>query len=437
MKAASGNPRMLALALLASVLDDGKNLGEAEIEDASTDDRDRAFSRHLAFGVLRWLTALEWLADQLLKRPLRKKDRDIHRLILLGLFQLWQDRTAPHAAVHETAECARVLDKKWAVPLVNAVLRRFQREASEILEGLALRDERLAHPEWFLEALKKDWPDDWREIVMHNNEPGPLWLRLGRGADIRWARDRIQAAGVTVTAHSAVPGAVRIDPPTAVARLAGFSEGRISVQDPAAQLAAGLLGAQSGHRVLDACAAPGGKTGHILEQAPDVRLTALDRSETRLQKVRETIGRLGFGANREIRLITADAAEPEAWWDGVPYQRILLDAPCTATGVIRRHPEIKWLRKPGQVAGAAEQQARLLRRLWPLLETGGILLYATCSVLKVENSYQIQGFIAQHTDAELVGIDASWGTDLGFGRQILPGELEMDGFFYARLRKTP
>ena len=217
--------------------------------------------------------------------------------------------------------------------------------------------------------------------------------------------------------------------------LPGFADGLVSVQDPAAQLAAHLLELAPRQRVLDACAAPGGKACHILEMEPGALLTALDHRPERLERVADNLRRLGLLDRPGLRLAAADAAEPAAWWDGVPFQRILLDAPCTATGVIRRHPEIKWLRDREQVAAAVELQGRLLRRLWPLLETGGILLYATCSVLKDENSRQIGQFIAHHPDAELTPLDADWGHPLGHGRQILPGERDMDGFFYARLRK--
>jgi 16S rRNA (cytosine967-C5)-methyltransferase len=429
--------RLAALDLLTAVLERGQSLAETGAETDSADPRDRAFARHLAYGVLRWKAALDWLAAQLLKRSLKEKDQDVHRLLLLGLFQLWQDRTAPHAAIHETAGCARDLGKPWAVPLVNAVLRRFQREQPQWLELLAGREERFAHPDWLLETLRTDWPADWPEIVAANNQPAPLWLRLNSQGDPDTTFAELTAGGYQVTAHPMLPGAVRVDPPTAVESLPGFAAGRFSVQDPAAQLAADLLGVQSGHHVLDACAAPGGKTGHLLEQVPDMLLTALDRSESRLRLVRQNLGRLGQADNSGVRLLAADAGEPETWWDGIPFQRILLDAPCTATGVIRRHPEIKWLRTFEQLQRAAATQARLLRRLWPLLETSGILLYATCSVLRLENNKQIQQFIEQHADAEPIAIDADWGREQEFGRQILPGEHDMDGFFYARLRKKP
>jgi 16S rRNA (cytosine967-C5)-methyltransferase len=432
----AAGPRLAALKMLSSVLDSGSNLTDAESGNKPPDARDRAFARHLVYGVLRWLTALEWLADQLLRKPLRRKDRDVHRLILVGLFQLWKDDTAAHAAIHEGAESARKLGKPWAVSVINAVLRRFQREQADWIARLEEKDERFAHPTWLLQALKDDWPQDWQQIADANNLPGPLWLRLNRQFKTADTLDGLAEGGFTVERHAVAREAIKISPAAPVHSLPGFEQGRISVQDPAAQLAAGLLRLEENHRVLDACAAPGGKACHILESAPGLDLTALDQSPARLELVAENLGRLGFTCGGPIKLIAADAAEPAQWWDGVLYDRILLDAPCSASGVIRRHPEIKWLRSPGQVEDAAKMQARLLNRLWPLLGAGGILLYATCSVLRVENSRQIQQFIELHPDAELLETDSRWGRKLDYGQQILPGEQEMDGFFYASLRKN-
>jgi 16S rRNA (cytosine967-C5)-methyltransferase len=430
-------PRLAALELLASVLDSGNNLADAESETRQPDARDRAFARHLAYGVLRWLSALEWLAGQLLRKPLRRKDRDVHRLVLLGLFQLWKGDAAAHAAIHESAENARKLGKPWAVSVINAVLRRFQREQAAWIASLDKTEERFAHPVWLLQALKTDWPEDWRQIVAANNKAGPLWLRLNRLFDTTETAKILAQGGFTMERHAVAKEAIKISPAVPVTSLPGFEQGRISVQDPAAQLAAELLLLEDHHRVLDACAAPGGKTCHILETAPGVTLTALDQNPARLERIGENMDRLGFRRGGNINLVAANAAEPDHWWDGGLYDRILLDAPCTASGVIRRHPEIKWLRNPGQVGQAAKLQALLLRRLWPLLKTGGILLYATCSVLRVENSRQIERFIELHSDAELLEINAGWGRKLEYGRQVLPGEQEMDGFFYASLRKNP
>ena len=431
------NARLAALSLLEAVLDKGQNLAEAESGARLTDPRDRAFARYLAYGVLRWLNALDWLARQLLKRPLKQRDRDIHRLILLGLYQLWKDGSAPHAAINEAAESARIAGKPWAVGLINAVLRKFQREQDRWLARLATHDERFAHPEWLLTSLKEDWPCDWENIVEANNCAAPLWLRLNRNVPAAETLERLQQDGFALQRHEAATDAVKVEPAAPVQELAGFSSGRFSVQDPAAQLAALLLEARSNHRVLDACAAPGGKTGHLLELAPDMDLYVLDRSQQRLQMVRDNLQRLGYQEGPRIRLQQADASLPDAWWDGILFDRILLDAPCSASGVIRRHPEIKWLRTDQQVHEAAALQATLLDRLWPLLKPGGMLLYATCSVLRNENGRQITRFLERTEDAVQSDFDATWGRQDGPGRQLLPGELEMDGFFYARLCKQP
>lgn len=432
MGATGDDTRLMALGMLGRVLDEGAALGEADIA-AATESRNRGHARHLVYGVLRWYAALDWLAAQLLQKPLKRKDRDIHRLILLGLFQLWQDDTPPHAAINETTGVARKRGKPWATGLVNAVLRRFQREQDHLLAQLQGCDERFAHPPWLLNALRQDWPEDWESIVAANNQPAPLWLRINESCDAASVTEALRRDGLAVASHPEVPSALSVEPARPVQALPGFEAGRLSVQDPAAQLAALLLDCRPGQRVLDACAAPGGKTGHLLERYPHIELLALDRSSARLQQVHENLERLNLADRAETR--AADAARPDTWWDGSPFDRILLDAPCTATGVIRRHPEIKWLRTPQQVDDAVALQAALLDALWPLLRPGGMLLYATCSVLKRENGEQVMAFLEHRSDAVKALHGVEWGRDSGPGRQILPGEREMDGFFYAALHK--
>ncbi|MGH8034509.1 MAG: 16S rRNA (cytosine(967)-C(5))-methyltransferase RsmB [Lysobacterales bacterium] len=434
---APGNPRKRAIAALSDVLDHGLNLTDSPHLQDNSRGRDLSMARHLAYGVLRWLTALEWLAGTLLDKPIKRRDRDIQRLVLLGLFQLWLDETPAHAAVHETAECARQLEKPWAVGLINAVLRRFQREREEWLERLAEQEERFAHPMWMLRRFQQDWPLHWQEVAQANNQQAPLWLRLNRSGPPRSSIiEGLARQGFGVQAHPLAADAVRITPAAPVTALAGFEAGHFSLQDPAAQLAADLLDARAGMRLLDACAAPGGKTCHLLERTPGLDVTAVDVSAQRLDLIRQNLHRLHLACT----LVAADAAEPQSWWDGVPFQRILLDAPCSATGVIRRHPEIKHLRQAGQVDDAVRLQSRLLRQLWPLLDVGGILVYATCSVLSDENSGQINSFLAGHNNAAEPAkeptIDLDWALRQPAGWQIFPGEQEMDGFYYAVLRKT-
>lgn len=431
--AAPGNPRVRAVAALSDVLDAGTNLTDSPSLQGTTQSRDLSMARHLAYGVLRWLIALEWLAKQLLGKPIKARDQDVQRLILMGLYQLWQDETPAHAAINETAECTRHLEKPWAVGLVNAVLRRFQRERSEWLGRLAHCDERFAHPPWMLHKLQIDWPQHWQQVAEANNRQAPLWLRLNRNAP---PRDKVIAAleakGFAAHPHALVADAVRISPAAPVSALPGFEDGHFSLQDPAAQLAADLLDARAGMRVLDACAAPGGKTCHLLERTPGLDVTAVDVSAERLRLVQQNLDRLRLTCT----LVAGDASEPVSWWDGIPFQRILLDAPCSASGVIRRHPEIKHLRQAEQVEDAAKLQGRLLRALWPLLDVGGILVYATCSVFLDENSRQINDFLSEHATAKEHTAGLDWARRQTFGWQIFPGDQDMDGFYYAVLVKS-
>jgi len=427
------NPRIVALQLLSEVLDDNKNLGDSEVLSRLRDPRDSALALNLSYGVLRWLSSLEWLAAKLLVRPLKKREVEIQRLILLGLQQLWHDHTASHAVVNETAECARLLGKPWAVGVINAVLRRFQREQDSFLERMQQAGKQFAHPQWLLDEIKKDWPGQWQDIVDANNRQAPLWLRINRQlADEAVLRSDLETAGFEVDGHQYARDAICISPAASVARIPGFENGWLSVQDPAAQLARDLLDPRPGDRILDACAAPGGKTAHLLETCPGIELTVLDKQAHRVAQIEQNLQRLGLSAVTTV----ADAADVETWWEGDKFHKILLDAPCSATGVIRRHPEIKWLRSSRQVDSVVQMQAGLLDALWPLLEPGGLLVYATCSILNRENSGQIHHFLEQHPDSMAEFPVVEWGTASPFGRQILPGEAQMDGFFYAVLRKS-
>ena len=427
------NPRIAALKALSEVLDEHKNLGDSVALSALVDSRDNALARNLAYGVLRWLSALEWLAGELLSKPIKKREVEVRRLLLLGLQQLWHDQTASHAAVNETAECARLLGKPWAVGLINAILRRFQREQELLLNKLEQSGKQFAHPAWLLKEIQNDWPGQWQDIIDANNQQAPLWLRINRQqADEAELRGDLEGAGFEIEDHVFAADAICISPAAPVSRIPGFDKGWLSVQDPAAQLARDLLNPRSGERILDACAAPGGKTSHLLESCKDIELTVLDRQPQRIEQIDQNLRRLGLKAET----VVADATAVETWWKGKKFNKILLDAPCSATGVIRRHPEIKWLRNSGQVDTVVQIQAGLLAALWPLLEPGGLLVYATCSILKRENDQQIQQFLKGHPDAEVEVPDVEWGTASPFGQQILPGEARMDGFFYAVLRKS-
>ena len=428
---APGSARGIAHALLTAVLRDGRSLGTSRGRRLDRlDPREKAFAQELVFGTLRYLPRLEaWLAH-LAEHPPR--DVAVRSLVLLGLYQLAFTRVPPHAAVSTTVALARAADKAWAAGFVNAVLRRFTAERDAIERAELAADARLAHPAWLLAALERAWPDAWESIVHANLERPPMTLRVNTLRTSR--RDYLEVLAshgirAGTTRHSA--DGVTLETPCAVDAVPGFGDGVVSVQDEAAQLAAALLDVPEGSRVLDACAAPGGKTGHVLERGGGVEVVALDRDPRRIRDLRDTLTRLGLTA----RVQAGDATEPSVWWDGRRFDRILLDAPCSGTGVIRRHPDIKVLRRPEDIGRMAYRQSAMLRALWPLLARGGRLLYATCSVLSPENESIVGRFLEERTDAAAVRIGATWGRPAGPGRQILPGEDAMDGFFYAALAK--
>jgi len=406
---------------------------------------DRALIAALAYGALRELRLLDILADELLQRPPKATVRS---LIVVGLYQLRAMRVPAHAAVHATVAATAELGQPRARGLVNAVLRRYQREAQR-LEAKLPGDPgvRYSHPDWLVERLRADWPDRWEAILAADNRPAPMALRVNRRRVARDAyRQRLADTGIPATPVDHAADALVLDEPWSVERLPGFADGDVSVQDVAAQLAAALLDVRPGMRVLDACAAPGGKAAHCLELA-DCELTAVDIDAQRLERVEETFHRLGFHAlspsvargerigERGAVLVQGDATDPRTWWNGHPYDRILLDAPCTGTGVIRRHPDIKWLRRESDVAALAERQRALLEALWPLLAPGGVLVYATCSVLRAEGADVVTGFLADTADAAEDPIAAEWGEAEAAGRRIAAGEADMDGFYYARLAR--
>ncbi|MDO9371472.1 MAG: 16S rRNA (cytosine(967)-C(5))-methyltransferase RsmB [Gammaproteobacteria bacterium] len=430
-------PRVVAARVLVQVLEQRKSLSEVLAPQLAhlSMPRERSLAQEICYGVLRWHLRLEAVLARLLRAPFKERDRDIHCLLLAGLYQLIYLRLPAHAAVDATVDAAAALGKGWAKSVVNAVLRHYLRDSERLL-AQADADEcaRLAHPAWLLELLKQAWPSEWQAIVAANNERAPMCLRVNLRRTTRAEYlARLQASGIAAHATLYSPQGVTLEQPTGVEGLPGFAAGEVSVQDEGAQLAAGLLAAQPGERVLDACSAPGGKACHILETGPALlELVALDNSAARLARVQENLDRLGLAAT----LLEGDAGAPQTWWDGRPFDRILLDAPCSGTGVIRRHPDIKWLRRATDIAAAAQTQQRLLRALWPLLKPGGVLLYAVCSVLPEEGGHQVRDFMAGQPDAraEPLALPAisSGGAE---GGTILTGSHGMDGFYYARLRK--
>jgi 16S rRNA (cytosine967-C5)-methyltransferase len=441
--ARNASPRAAAARALAAVAGDGRSLDDAlAAETEACRQADRALAAEMGYGSVRWHYTLQALADRLLQRPLPRRERLVAALIEVGLYQLWRMRVPDHAAVSETVRACGELGRPRMRGLVNAVLRRFQRERDELLGSVIGGPEAgpvavWSHPRWLLDALAADWPDDWQAIAAANNERAPMWVRVNRHrSDAESWRARLPE-GIEAEPLPGVPSALRLSAPLPVEELPGFAAGEVSVQDGAAQLAAILLGAEPGMRILDACAAPGGKTAHILESVGgDASLTAVDVDADRLALVGAALERSGYAAE----LSRGDAADPSGWWDGEPYDRILVDAPCSATGVIRRHPDIKLLRRPADIPRLADRQTAMLAALWPLLAPGGRLVYATCSVLRAENAGAVAAFAARQSDAA-VGkpLPGDNIRDLmqadGAGFQLFPGRNGLDGFFYCCIEK--
>lgn len=397
-------------------------------------ENDRPLLQELCFGTCRFYPQLQAYTECLLDKPLRAKDSDVQALLLLGLYQLLHTRIPDHAAIGETVEVTRQINKPWATKLVNGVLRSFQRDNAKINEFLSTnRAFKSNHPAWMEAMINKCWPDQFEQLISANNQHPPFSLRLNTG---KISRDDYLAllseAGINAKPTRCSPYCITLEHATDPRKLPHFAEGWLSVQDEAAQLSGDLLQLSPNLKVLDACSAPGGKTGHLLELEPSLAVTALDADERRLNRVRENLARLGVNAN----VICGDGTKPGDWWDGEPFDRILLDAPCSATGIIRRHPDIKVLRTPEELDRLGELQQQLLKNLWPLLKPGGILLYATCSIMPKENTRIIEAFVARQKDASCDQLNVEWGLAQPQGRQLLPQLDGHDGFYYARLRKA-
>jgi len=433
--AKNGGPldcRAAAARCLAAVVGGASLNQQIPLLEGRVKERDRSLYRQLCYGTVRLYPQLNAIASQLLAKPLKNKDRDIAMLILCGGYQLSDTRIPEHAAVSATVAATKELKKPWAKALVNGVLRQWQRQGESLkdnLEDFATA----AHPRWLYQAISTAWPQQAASVLQENNRQPPLCLRVNRA---HCSQDQylelLQQQGIGAQRCDYASEGVRLASPVGVEQLPHFADGWASVQDEAPQLSASLLELAPGQRVLDACCAPGGKSCHILESEPQLaELVALDIDPERLPRVRENLQRLQLSAT----VLAGDAAAVDSWWDGLPFQRILLDAPCSATGVIRRNPDIKLHRSPADIDALTQLQDDILQALWQTLAPGGLLLYATCSILPRENSQQVARFCQQRDDAEHLPITADWGLACDYGRQLLPQADGHDGFFYALLRK--
>ncbi|UJD96316.1 16S rRNA (cytosine(967)-C(5))-methyltransferase RsmB [Lelliottia amnigena] len=423
------NLRSMAASAIEKVVEQGQSLSNILPPlQQKVSDKDKALLQELCFGVLRTLPQQEWLISKLMSRPMTGKQRTIHYLIMVGFYQLLHTRIPPHAALAETVEGAVVIKRPQLKGLINGVLRQFQRQQEELLAEFADSDKRFLHPEWLLKRLQKAYPSKWEAIVEANNQRPPMWLRVNRNHHTRdeWLA-LLETAEMNGFTHDAYPDAIRLASPAPVQALPGFEQGWVTVQDASAQGCMTYLEPQNGDRILDLCAAPGGKTTHILEVAPKASVMAVDVDEQRLSRVYDNLKRLGMKA--EVK--QGDGRTPGEWCGDEQFDRILVDAPCSATGVIRRHPDIKWLRRDRDINELAQLQSEILDAVWPHLKPGGTLVYATCSVLPEENSQQIAAFLKRTSNATL----RTTGTLDKPGVQNLPGAEDGDGFFYAKLIK--
>lgn len=415
-----GATRAAAARVLLSV-SEGSSLDRA-LESVDLSPQDLRFCRALCYQTLRWRRAIDHQVDQRLRRPLKPRDAIVRELLRLGVAQLgWMD-VSPHAAINETVNAVTRLKRPHARGLVNAVLRSYQRDNTPT----ASEDPAVAQalPDWMAEQFRADWPDDWQAVFAGGNTQAPMWLRVDEGPADRYAAQLDDAQLSEVASRAVAPL-----PPRPVEALPGFSQGVVSVQDGAAQMAAELLAPQDGERVLDACAAPGGKTTH-LGQLAKIDLSAVEMDAVRAQRLGENLQRCDV----RCEVFIADATE-DAWWDGRSYDAILLDAPCSGTGVIRRHPDIKWLRRASDIAELNRLQDALLDACWRKLKPGGRLLYTTCSIVAAENHQRVAAFLERHADADMLALSAPWARKLPHGFQLLPGDHDFDGFYYCGLTK--
>ncbi|WP_159567618.1 16S rRNA (cytosine(967)-C(5))-methyltransferase RsmB [Budvicia diplopodorum] len=424
------NLRAIAAKAIGQVLDHGQSLSSVLPDlQKNISDKDKGLLQELCFGTLRVLPELEGYLQQLMAKIMTGKQRPLHYLLMVGLYQLLYTRIPAHAAVAETVNGAVALKRPQMKGLINGVMRQFQRQQQALVEQAQSQNSRFLHPSWLLQRVQTAYPQQWQQIIEANNQKPPMWLRVNRQHHTRDAYlALLQQAEIEAVAHASYPDALRLLSPVSVSALPGFESGWATVQDASAQGCVPLLAPQNGESILDLCAAPGGKTTHILEAAPTAKVMAVDVDENRLKRVHENLARL----NQQATVLAGDGRMPEKWCAGQQFDRILLDAPCSATGVIRRHPDIKWLRRSSDISELASLQKEIINAIWSHLKPGGTMVYATCSILPEENSLQIDSFVNSHSDAQVINIG---GLESPY-QQNLPSPEGGDGFFYAKLIKA-
>ncbi|RMA82141.1 16S rRNA m(5)C-967 methyltransferase [Umboniibacter marinipuniceus] len=430
---AKSSVRLRAARIISSIYQHkGSLTGLLSNATGDLEGRDAALLKALCYGTLRHYRELSYLIDQRLDKPLKPKDSDVQALLMLGVFQLRHTDVPAHAAIGETAGAAKALKKPWATGLINGVLRGMQRNPVSPPSQDRMPGFYHNHPNWLAQAIEADWPEQAEDIFAANNGRAPMTLRVNLR---RCRRDEylglLTASDIAAAPAAHSPEGIYLQSPIGVEQLPHWQDGWVSVQDEAAQLSASLLSIPENARVLDACAAPGGKTCHLLERQAKQRLQAIELEPHRAVRITENLQRLGLHAELSI----ADAGDLNAWWDGEPFDRILLDAPCSATGVLRRHPDIRILRRKADIKTLSELQLNILEKVWGTLKPGGKLLYATCSVLKAENEQTIATFLKKADDAVEEAINASWGAPALHGRQLFPSDGGHDGFYYCLLQK--
>ena len=429
------NPRLAAAIGIECVVYRGQQINrtlDGLLPDC--DVADRGLVAELVNGVVRWFWLLDSYATQLLDRPFKRKDVNVHCILLTGLYQHEFTRVPPHACVNETVNAVKNLGKTWAAPLLNAVMRRFLRDRDRFCEDRNQEDwVRYSHPQWMVEVLKQQWPQHWSKILQANNSKPELSLRVNtRKISVADYLSKLTENDISATADDVSPYGIRLHERVGVEQLEGFAERLVSIQDSSSQLVAPLMDVQPHHRVLDACSSPGGKLSHLLELNPELEsVTAIEVDDQRYKALKANMSH----AVSKVDFLRVDASRPEDWWDGSPFDRILIDAPCSATGIISKHPDIKHHRRPSDIENLVSTQQSLLEAVLPLLNQNGKVIYTTCSILQEENEHQVANILERHPDLVSEPLPEHLGGSTGHGRQRLQGVDHGEGFYYAAFRR--